>query len=196
MVGRRQRFGAKEVTTRGFTLVEALICIVVIGIMAAIALPRLNLDSYTVTGSVRGLTSSLSYAQRLAITLQHDVIVAFDVPRNGIRIHEDENNNGTIDVGERWRFVPLSDGIVFGRSNAPATTIGAAVISFTRTQNGMPALFLRRDGSASESGGFYIVPRRSVARNSPQEARACEIVRATGRVTWSRYLGSAWVRGD
>jgi prepilin-type N-terminal cleavage/methylation domain-containing protein len=181
---------------RGFTLVEALICVVLVGMLASIALPRLNLDAYQVSGAVRGITSTLSYAQRLAITLQHNVVVAFNVPSNGIRIHEDADNDGAIDGGERVRFVPLSEGIVFGRSTAPAHTIGGANINFTRTQDGMPAIYLRRDGSASENGGFYIVPVRSVARNSPLEARACEIVRATGRVTWSRYTGGAWVRGD
>jgi len=181
---------------RGFTLVEALTVIVVVGIISAIAIPRINIDAYTVNGSVRGVTSVLSYAQRLAISLQHNVIVAFDVPNNRLRSHEDSDNDGVIDVGERVAFTPLSEGVVFGRGTANAFTIGPNSVNFTRTQDAMPAVLFRRDGSASESGGFYIIPSRSIAKGSAHEARACDIVRATGRVTWSRYLNGVWTRGD
>ncbi|MEO6578532.1 MAG: hypothetical protein ABIO99_06505, partial [Candidatus Limnocylindria bacterium] len=69
--------------------------VVIVGLVSAISLPRINLESYKVSGAVQGVTASLSYAQRLSVTLQHDVVrVAFDVPNNRLRVHEDRNDDG------------------------------------------------------------------------------------------------------
>lgn len=185
----------------GLTLVELIMIVVIIGLVSAVALPRINLESYKVSSAVQGVNSALSYAQRLAVSLQSDVRVAFDVPNQRLRIHEDQNNNGTIDANERVRYTNLSDGVVFGKGGAAAITystggVGANDINLTKMQGAFPVIIFRRDGSSSENGGFYLTTRKAVTSGSTKQSRAAEIIRATGRVIWYNYGSGAWTRGN
>lgn len=186
---------------RGVTLVEVLIVIVMMGIIMAMAIPRLNLEGYKVSSAVRGVTAALSYAQRLAITLQHDVKVAFDLPNRRLRMHEDADNDGVIDPNERVTYTNLEEGVTFGRGTAPAITYtsgvaGPATFNFTQTQGGLPVVTFRRDGTVSESGGFYLNTIKSLAQNNTGSVRAGEMIRSSGRVIWYSYATTAWVRGN
>jgi prepilin-type N-terminal cleavage/methylation domain-containing protein len=180
----------------GFSLIELLVAIGVIAVLAAIAVPRIDLDGYKVSAAVRAVTSSLTYAQRLAVSLQHDVRVAFDSTNSRLRVHEDLDNDNVMDPGERVTYTPLDNGVVFGRGPAPAFTFGANTFSFIGRQTGLPLLVFRRDGSASENGGFYLNATKSVAQGNPSKARAGEIIRSSGRITWYSYGSFAWVRGN
>jgi prepilin-type N-terminal cleavage/methylation domain-containing protein len=180
----------------GFTLIEVMASIVIVGILSAIALPRLDLESYKVNSAVRSMTSSLTYAQRLAVTLQHDVRVSFDVPNGRLRIHEDANNNGLMDGAERVTSLPFDGGVVLGRGAAPPAAFGAAAVNFTQTQGGLPVVVFRRDGTASENGGFYLTTARSVIQGNPYRSRAGQIIRGSGRVIWQRYTNTGWQRGN
>jgi prepilin-type N-terminal cleavage/methylation domain-containing protein len=185
----------------GITLIEIMIVIVVIGLVAAVAMPRFNLEGYKVTAAARGITAALSYAQRLAVTLQHNVVVAFDSAGSQIRVHEDDNNNGVIDPGERVTSTPLENGVVFGRGSAAPLTYttgasGTQTFNFTLSQGGLPAITFRRDGSASENGGFYLDTRKGLSINNTNWVRAGEVIRSTGRVIWYNYATGAWVQGN
>jgi prepilin-type N-terminal cleavage/methylation domain-containing protein len=187
--------------TRGFTLMELMLVIVTMGIILAAALPRINLEGYKVSAAVRGITASLGYAQRLSVSLQHNVVVAFDATNRNIRVHEDQNNNNVIDAGERVTSVPVEDGVVFGKGTAPSLTYttgvaGAATFNFTKTQGGLPCIIFRRDGSASENGGFYINTNKGVAAGTNNWVRAAEVIRSSGRIIWYSYATSSWVQGN
>jgi prepilin-type N-terminal cleavage/methylation domain-containing protein len=86
---------------RGVTLIEVLVAIAMVAILAAIALPRLDIEGYKVSSAVREVTTTLTYAQRLAVSLQHDVRVSFDSSNNRLRVHEDTDNDGVMDNTER-----------------------------------------------------------------------------------------------
>jgi Tfp pilus assembly protein FimT len=170
-------------------------------VVSAMAIPRFNLDGYKVTSGVRGVTAAMSYAQRLAISLQHDVRVAFDAPGNRLRIHEDVNNDGIIQNGERVTYTNLGEGVTFGKGTAPTITFstgvtGPATFNFTQTQGGLPVVVFRRDGSASENGGFYLNTIKSLAANNTGSVRAGEIIRSSGRIIWYSYATGAWTRGN
>ncbi len=188
MAGRRPR------STAGFTLIEIIAICVIIGTMAAIAVPRLNFQAYRVNGAVRGLNGVLARAQRLAVTNQSSVNVLFDLSTNAVKVHEDDDNDNVIDANERVRVYPIGEGVVFGRGTAPKRLYDVTQISFTRRQNGLPELIFRRDGSASENGGFYITTTNAAAAGRKSDARSVEVVRPTGRSEWYRYTGSAWER--
>lgn len=178
---------------RGFTLIEIVMVMAVIGLLAALAIPKINFQSYRVNGAVRGLNGLMSRAQRIAVTNQANVNVLFDVSDNGVRIHEDDNNNNVIDPGERVRRYPLGEGIVYGLGGAPVRQYGAPV-SFTRRLSGVQEVIFRRDGSASENGGIYVTTTGAATSARPGDARSLEVIRATGRTEWYRYSGSQWER--
>lgn len=179
----------------GFTLAELLMVIMVIGILAAVAAPRLDATEYRVRGAVQEIGSTLLAAQRRAVMRQHDVVVAIDTVGRQLRVHEDADGDGVIDKGEVVRNVGLADGVVFGRGGAPARPIGDAAVVLTRTQGGLPAFTFHRDGSASEEGGFYITSLRAQRSGAfATDTRVVEVSRSTGRAAWYRFDGTRWER--
>jgi prepilin-type N-terminal cleavage/methylation domain-containing protein len=191
---RRGVLGARA-SLDGFTLIEMLIVMVILGLVVAFAAPKIDMTRYRVESSMQGIGMTMLAAERQAITQQHDVILLFDVPNNKIRIHDDANNNGVIDAGERVRGVPLGDGIVFGRATAPARPMGPGPVTFTKVINGFPALVFHRDGSASEAGGFYLTSVRAATSGVHlEDSRSIELERATGRASWYKYGAPVWRR--
>ena len=191
---RRKSGGSRR--TAGFTMVEIVVAIVLMGILAAIAIPRIDVESYKINSAVRSVTSTLLYSQRLAVTLQHDVRVAFDSTNSQLRVHEDANNDGVIGINERVTFRPFDLGVVFGRGTTPAFTIGTNTFNFTRTQGGLPVVVFRRDGTVNESGGFYLTTTKSLAQNNQSRTRAAQLIRGSGRVIWQTYATGTWTRGN
>ena len=185
----------------GFTLVEILLAVVIMAIVTALAIPRLNLDGYKVSSAVRGVTAALSYSQRLAVSLQHDVRVSFDSAGNRLRVHEDLDNDGVIDASERVTHTNLGEGVIFAKGTASTITYsdgtgGGVTFNFTRTCGGLPCIIFRRDGSASENGGFYLNTVKSVAEGRTDHVRAGELIRSSGRVIWYSYATGTWTRGN
>lgn len=184
---------------RAFTLIELLIVLAMIGIVAAMAVPRLDFTRYRVDSAMQGIGTTMLVAQRLAVTRQHDVIVKFDLPGAALIVHEDADNDGVVVAGERVRRFPLGEHIVFGRGGAPPGPIPGSgnEVTFTRRVGGMPAVVFHRNGSASEAGGFYLTSKRAVSSPGYEtDARGVEVERGTGRVSWYRYTSSGkWVRG-
>jgi hypothetical protein len=129
----------------------------------------------------------------MAVTRQHDVLVLFDVANQMIHVHEDTDNDGVRDAGERQRGYPLGDGVVFGLNGATARAMGATPITFTQVFQGMPAVVFHRVGSASEARGIYLTSQRA---GHPEDTRAIEVERSTGRVSWYKFgPPSTWKRG-
>ncbi|HEX5871051.1 MAG TPA: prepilin-type N-terminal cleavage/methylation domain-containing protein, partial [Longimicrobium sp.] len=141
----------------GFSLIEVLTVLVMIGIMVMLAAPRLNLSPSRTEAAVNGVAGTLMAAQRAAVSGQHDVVVAFDEAQRRIRVHHDLNNDGAIGGGEPIKWKPLENGVIFGRGSAAALAqLGARAVSFTGTQGALPAVTFSRGGSASEEGGVYL----------------------------------------
>jgi Tfp pilus assembly protein FimT len=172
----------------GVSLIELVLILVIMGILASIALPRLDLGRMTVDAAAGTMTMTMLGAQRIAIQEQHNVVVAFDTVAGTMRVHRDRNNDGVLDPGERTETVRLEDGVRYGRGTAPARAIGGRAVTFTRVQGALPALTFHRSGSASEIGGFYMT---SVGRG---DTRAFEVERSTGRTIRYEYDGSSWQR--
>ena len=192
---RRSAAGTRARARRAFTLIELMMVVVILGIVVTFAAPKIDVTRFRVNSAVQSLGTTILTAQRQAVTQQNDIIVLFDQASNRIRIHEDRNNNGTIDTGEHVRFVTLGEGMTFGRGPAPAMAIGSGPIVIVKTLGGVPALVFHRDGSASEIGGFYITSVRAQRDNiRPTDARAVTIERATGRASWFRYGDNGWVK--
>jgi prepilin-type N-terminal cleavage/methylation domain-containing protein len=187
-----QRLGHQ---TAGFSMIEMLTVLVVIGVLTSMAVPRLDFRRYAVDGAVQSIGSTLLRAQRQAVQRQHGVVVAFDVPGGALRIHDDTNGNLVIDGGEPVRFQSIPEGVRIGRRTAPPLFTSPDAVTFSFTQGGLPAVVFNRNGSASEEGGFYLTAAAAPeAGQLDGYTRAARIQRSTGRPLWFRYTGSVWKR--
>ncbi len=168
---------------------------VILGLMVAVAAPRIDVSRYRVNSSMHVLGSTMLTVQRQAITQQHNIIVQFDTAGHRLVIHEDADNDGTVDSGEHVRAVSIGEGIVFGRGTAPAMPQGGATVQVSKQVGGLPAMVFHRDGSASEAGGFYVTSLREARDGQhPDDTRAVWVARATGRATFHRYRSDGWVK--
>ena len=117
---------------RGFTVIELLMVITVIGLMAGFAIPRIDLTRYRVDGSARLVRTLMMAASRNAITRQSNVIVSFDSTYGRLRIVQDYNNNDTLNTTDWTQFRALGDG---GSLRAP-TMLGLNGVSVTAPWEG------------------------------------------------------------
>jgi len=170
------------------SLIEMMIVVILIGILAGIAASRLDWNRYRAEAVSRGVLSDIATAQRTAVSLQTDVRLT-TLSNDRLRIHEDANNNGAVDAGERVVYSVLDHGYQFGQGSIAAVPAPADATDLS----GVTVVF-RRDGSASRGGTYYI----SAPSYDPscKYCRGIAIARSTGRaVSYSRATG-AWVRGN
>lgn len=168
----------------------------VVSLLAYMTVPAFEVVRFTMDGAARGSMAALVSAQRLAVKRQHDVIVTFDTANVRLRIHEDRNNDGQVTEGEPVRVIALDEGVLFGLGQAPAMATDAGVVTFTETQDQLPALRFIRNGSTSEEGAFYLTSRRSDrAAEFARDTRAVRVDRSTGRVSWYLYDPPGWREG-
>jgi len=177
----------------GFTLVELLLVLFLIGIMANIVIPILRPEGFQMNSALVEVGSTMAAQQRNAVLRQHDVILAFDTAQRRIRVHEDLDNDGDVDSGERTSIMQLQEGVMFGRGGSPARAISGSDLSLTQAQDGIPSLTFHSNGSASERAIIYLTSERaSIEDNFPEDGRALEIERATGRVRCFSYDPGHW----
>lgn len=181
----------------GMTLVEILTVVSIIGLLALIALPNVNLSRIRAKSSIQSAGTALLASQREAVARQHNIVVMLDVPGSALRILYDSTNDATQNSNERVRPVPLGEEVVFGLPSGVTARSFGSTISFTTTVNGMPAAVFYRNGSAKESGGLYLTTAKAMGgiRGHGAETWAMELVRATGRAEWYRWNGTTWLRG-
>lgn len=179
-------------TRRGFSLIELVIVMLIMGIVAGLAVPKLNLSGYRVEAAARQVRSVLQTAQRSSLTRQYDMIVSFDTIGQRMRIVPDADNSGTVDAGELllsyWRPMGVAEGNRFGvgpkglTSTTPPSVNGPGVVRV----NGLPSVIFHRNGSASSDAEIYVV---NTARARPQY-RVVTLVKATGRTDSYQFAGT------
>src|SRR3954463_10814668 len=152
----------KKTSRPGFTLAELMVVVVIAGMMIALALPRIDTTKWRADAIATIVRTTLQYAQRQAITRQHDMVVSFDTTGERIRTFWDADNNGAIGTGasaERVTWRGLDVGILFtdpAVTGISGTTItkpvnGAQIASL----NGYPTVTFHRDGSVSTDAEIY-----------------------------------------
>lgn len=184
----------------GFSLVEMLMVIILIGLMTSFALPRINLSRIRSKGAIQALGTTMLAMQREAIAKQHNMVVIIDAAGRRLRIVYDSTNDVRLNNNERSRSIPLGEEIVFGRpATVTARPFGGNPINFVAVEgsSNLPAIVLYRNGSAQEFGGLYLstVKAMAGAPGHGNETWAMEMTRATGRAEWLRWNGSTWIRG-
>jgi prepilin-type N-terminal cleavage/methylation domain-containing protein len=174
---------------RGFTLVEVIYVVILLGILAGFAAPFINVAKFRMNSAVIEVATELMSAQRYAVLRGHDVVIAFDEENRWMRVHLDANNNGVVDTGENTRAAQLGDGVSFGRAAGATLTPSTSNITFTQTQGPLKSLTFHRNGSASEMGIIYLTFERSAI---PKSNRAVEVIRSTAKVKCWSYDSENW----
>lgn len=178
--------------TPGFTLIELMIVLVLVGIVAAIAFPKIDSMRYRVDGGVRVVQAMMQQGHRLAIQRQHDVLFSVDVAGGRVRLVEDRNNNGAADAGERVVWRSLEQGLLFSRPsrgvNGPVTD---AFVGPRLRALDLPTLIFRRSGSVSSEAQLYLTSARGVTT----DFRAVLLTQSTGRTASFQMKASGWQPG-
>jgi type II secretory pathway pseudopilin PulG len=175
---------------QGFTSVELAIVVILLGLLFALALPRVRVDHVAVDAAARTLNLALMSAQRDAVARSHNVLVTFDHDAHTAVVAWDVNNNRLVEAGEKTRPFLLSERVRFGRPpGVPAlpedmTPAGETVV-----------VTLQRNGAADRAHTLYLTSARALAGGADTEARALRITRATGRPVWYAWTGTAWRAG-
>jgi type II secretory pathway pseudopilin PulG len=182
---------------RGFTITELMLVGVMMGIVAGVAVPRLDWSRYEADAAARRVRVTLQNAQRLAVMQQSTVVVGFDLSAMRMRVLEDINGNLQTDSGERVRWVPLEDRVQFATPASPIPGVapgGPLVNVGPRAVDGFPSLVFRRDGSASATAAIYVRSQRQ----RQTAFRGVVVTQSTGRVDWWRANAAvtAWGRAN
>lgn len=178
---------------RGFTLLELVVVLIMVGLIAGIAVPRLNYEKYRADGAMRTVRSVLAGAHRNAIMRQTNIVIGFNLSNNTMVVLEDANNNCVKDTGERQTVRPLEEGAKFA---VPATPYGGMSVSTAVSGpnlcslGGNPAIQYLRDGATSTDLDVYLTSSRGV----PKDFRMVRVTQASGRTEANRFDGTTWKR--
>lgn len=177
-------------------MAELIVVVVISGMMITLAIPRVDTTKWKADAIAQIVRTTLQYAQRQAITRQHDMVVSFDTTGERIRTFWDANNDGTFATTEHVTWRGLDVGILFtdpAVNGVSGTAIHQPVTgSAIANLGGYPTITFHRDGSASTDAEVYI----KVAAHGPPWYRAITVTQATGRVDWYRLNAQAgkWVQ--
>jgi len=177
------------VGTKGFTLVEMIYVVILLGILAGLAAPMLDVSRSRMNSAVIEVATELMSAQRYAVLRGHDVVIAFDEDNRWMRVHLDANNDGLVQDGENTRAAQLGDGVRFGRASGATLTPATQNITFIQQQESMPSLTFHRNGSASEAGIIYLTFGQATLTKSN---RGVEVIRSTAKVKCWSYGTETW----
>lgn len=183
----------KSRRSNGFTLFELVVVMAIMSILAAIALPKINLHQFRIDAGVRTVQSALQLSERYAVQRQHDIVVSFDIAGKRVLIIDDQNNNAAADPGEKVMVRPLEDGIRFA---TPPAAIGSGIVAAVAGANpttvaGLPSIIFHRDGATSTDLQVYITSTRPDAT----DFKALSVTQSTGHVDYYSYRTGSWKRG-
>jgi len=151
---------------RGITLVELMLIVVIIGIVAAMAIPRFSkaMNRLEFRTAARNMVSKMRLARSNAITQKVPHGIHVDGDGLLVTLFMDSQNPG-MDLFEA------------GDSVLSVDTLPSDFV-YVNTDFGNPALIYRPNGSASNTGGIHFL---SYTEDDDINVGSIEVLAATGR---------------
>ena len=159
---------SRQKTIRGFTIIEVAMVIVIVGIMAALTIPRFNtFYSIKLSGAAKKVTSDIRYTQQLAVTRHENYNINFSP--NGYTVTRvlggfaiDPFTRGNFNIN--FNSDPQYGGI------AAATTFGGGILQFDW------------EGVPCNSAGAPLVSDNNITLSYQGNTRTLIVTRDTGRI--------------
>lgn len=128
---------------RGFSLVEMMVSLVLMTILFGVAVPAMSryMRTHEVLGAANNLAGDMRLTRQRAVAESNNWIFSWDLDAKTYRMHDDDNNDGSEDVGEQVVEKTLDDDVTFGNGDAPFTDDSVTFLP---------------NGSASENGQLKI----------------------------------------
>ena len=175
---------------KGFTLIEMIITMTIIGIVSAIAIPNFSKwkEKHEINGQAQKVYFDLMLARTTAVKSNNNVRVTFNLVANTYTIHEDSNDDGTVDAGENLKNAVLENNVQFAYNVGITDTDNNAVTSAVSFGGAQVVVFDSR-GQASSSGSVLLLHLSDIGI-SDDRARLISILQATGGVDYWTYSGT------
>jgi prepilin-type N-terminal cleavage/methylation domain-containing protein len=175
---------------KGFTLIEIIITMLIIGIVSAIAIPNFSKwrEKHQIDGQAQKVYFDLMLARTAAVKSNNDVLVTFNLVANTYKIHEDTDNDGVEDAGENLKNAVLENNVQFAYNVGITDTDDNAVTSAVSFGGAQVVVFDSR-GQANSSGSILLLHLSDIGISN-NRARLISVLQATGGVDYWTYSGA------